>query len=582
MASETAPQAESNASTAYFDLGTFQRPISTTNPLAQLWFDRGLVWCYGFNRSEGLSCFKKAVAADPDCAIAYWGVAYASGAYYNKTWDFFDEKELRSALDETFEAAQESKRRAHRANPVEQALIDAIQQRHPSAERPKDFSEWDLNYKSAMKAAYETFGDDLDVATLYADAMMVLTPWKMWDPYSGKPAPKACTLEVKAVLERAFRQAGGYDHPGLLHLYVHLMEMSRSPEDALNAADRLRGLIPDAGHLNHMPSHIDVLVGDYRRAIEANEAAIHADNKYLSKFGGVNWYTMYRAHNYHSLIYAAMFAGKSAVALSNCILLEKSLPEELLRIESPSMADFVESYHAVRAHVLVRFGRWRDIIDLELPKDEKLYCFTVASIHYAKGVAWAATGNIDEAEREQNSFRAAAKRVPKSRWHLFNRCENILRIAEAMLVGEINYRKGYVDRSFEHLKEAISLDDSLQYTEPWGWMQPTRHAYAALLLEQRRYDEAAAVYEADLGLNDSQPRGHQHPNNVWALQGYHECLIRLGRTAEARLLELQLKAAVRLADVLVTSSCFCRRDVPEEGDCCSVNKNGKHKVPSNL
>ena len=571
------PQADSSD---YFDLGAFHRPISTNSEDAQVWFDRGLVWCYAFNRGEAVSCFKEAISADPKCAMAHWGLAYASGPYYNQSWSHLGREELQSTLNQTHASAMEACRNARGATSVERALIRALQARYPDDKPPEDFSTWDQDYANAMFDVYEKFGDDLDVAVFCAEAFMVLTPWALWDPWSGEPAPKARTLEAKAIIEHALAGDGGYDHPGLLHFYIHLMEMSREPEVTLKAADRLRHLIPEAGHLNHMPSHIDVLVGDYRRAIEANVTAVRSDNLYISKAGPFNRYTLYQAHDLHSLVYAAMFAARSTEALHYSILLEKALPENVMR--KGNMADWAEVFYGVRPHVLIRFGRWQDILNLELPKDQKLFCYTTATIHYAKGVAWAATGHVKEAEEEQQLFRAATRRISPTRMDFPNNSSDILPIAEEMLCGEIEYRKGNYDLAYKHLRKSVVLDDNLGYSEPWSWMQPTRHALGALLMEQGRYEEAAPVYEDDLGLNPVLPRGHQHPNNIWALVGYHECLMRLGRKAEARLLELPLAAAKHYADVDVASSCFCKRGVSGRASCCSNSNQTKLQSANKL
>jgi tetratricopeptide (TPR) repeat protein len=214
----------------------------------------------------------------------------------------------------------------------------------------------------------------------------------------------------------------------------------------------------------------------------------------------------------------------------------------------------------MRVHILVRFGLWQDIIDLEPPEDAELYCTTAAMTYYGKGVALTNTGRIDEADLNRRLFQNAVKAVPSSRTIFNNTCQDILGIAAAMLDGEIEYRRGNTELGFQQLRRAIELDDSLPYDEPWGWMQPTRHAYGALLLEQGRAEEASAVYAADLGLNDTLPRAQQHRNNVWALHGLHECLTRLGRESEARILRPQLQLALAVADVPVKSSCFCRNN----------------------
>lgn len=388
----------------YYDLGSFHRQVSTTSEEAQLWFDRGLIWTYAFNHEEAAQCFKKAISQDPDCAMAYWGLAYSLGPNYNKPWDFFDSQDLDTTVNEAHHAAIQSQEKASKASLVEQELIKAVQLRYPHGQAAEDCSIWNEHYAAAMESVYRKFSDDLDVATLYADSLMNLTPWKLWDLRTGKPCPGARTLDAQEVLDGALLGEGALQHPGLLHMYIHFMEMSATPEKALVVADNLRGLVPDSGHLNHMPTHLDVLCGDYRRAIASNSHAIRADEKFLAKAGPLNFYTLYRAHNYHFRIYAAMFAGQSKVALDTIAQLEASIPEELLRVSSPPMADWLEGILAMRVHVLIRFGRWQEVVDLPLPGDQSLYSVTTAMLHYAKGVAFAATGRVEHALKEQSLF----------------------------------------------------------------------------------------------------------------------------------------------------------------------------------
>ncbi|MGY0055566.1 hypothetical protein ACWY4P_03215 [Streptomyces sp. LZ34] len=544
----------------YFDLGTFTRPVSTRSPEAQLWFDRGMVWTYAFNHEEAVACFEAAAEADPDCAMAHWGIAYALGPNYNKPWDFFDEVDLERTVRRTHAAVERAHATSANATPTERALIQALRARYPQPQAPEDCSIWNTPYAEAMRAVYELASDDHDVATLYADALMNLTPWKLWDLRTGEPAADARTVEAETVLDRALRSEAGARHPGVLHMYIHLMEMSPTPEKALVVADRLRGLVPDAGHLHHMPSHLDVLCGDYRHVVEVNTDAIAADEKYLRHAGAMNFYTLYRSHNHHFKIYGAMFLGQCRTALDAAAQLEASIPEELLRVDSPPMAEWLEGFLAMRVHVLIRFGRWEDILARPLPTDPELYCVTTAMLHYARGVAYSALGMIRRAEAERESFASAVERVPESRMLFNNTCRDILEVASAKFDGELNYRKGEYDLAFASLAHSIDLDDNLPYDEPWGWMQPTRHAYGALLLERGRVEEAEAVYRADLGLDDTLPRASQHPGNVWALHGYHECLVRLGKAAEARIVAQQLTIAAALADVPITKSCFCRLD----------------------
>lgn len=527
---------ESDRNDKYFDLGSYHRPITTKSASAQTWFDRGLIWTFAFNHEEAVNCFKNAIRDDPECTIAYWGLAYAIGPNYNKSWDTFDGKDLHISLREAHRAALHAKDMViDSMTAAERALIEAIQYRYPS-ETIEDignqaveqiFAAWNLNYAESMGVAYKNNPDDLDIAALYADALMNLTPWKLWNLKTGQPNPSSRTLEVKGVLERAISSNGGLKHPGILHLYIHLMEMSPTPENALRVADHLRGLVPDAGHLNHMPTHLDVLCGDYQQAIRSNTQAIQADEKYFATSGSLRFYTLYRAHNYHFRLYAAMFAGQSRVALDTVALLERSIPEQLLRVESPPMADWLEGFIGMRVHALIRFGRWEDILVLKLPHDQTLYSVTTTMLHYAKGVASAALGRIEEAENERELFKKALMHVQPSRTIFNNSCLHILQVADAMLNGEIEYRKSNIEQAFIYLRQATKLDQELPYDEPWGWMQPPRHAYGALLLEQGQFEEALDVYSTDLGLNDILPRAMQHPNNVWSLHGLVECLTTL-------------------------------------------------------
>lgn len=252
----------------YFDLGSYHRHITTQSTRAQTWFDRGLIWTFAFNHEEAVNCFKNAIRDDPECAIAYWGLAYAIGPNYNKPWDAFDGRDLHISLREARKAAVHAKDVAvDSKTPAEMALIEAIQHRYPTESieevgneaNEQIFATWNLNYAESMGVAYRNYPDDLDIAALYADALMNLTPWKLWNLKTGKPNLGSRTLEVKRVLEQAISSDGGLQHPGILHLYIHLMEMSTTPEIALRVADCLRGLVPDAGHLNHMPSHLSTL-----------------------------------------------------------------------------------------------------------------------------------------------------------------------------------------------------------------------------------------------------------------------------------------------------------------------------------
>jgi tetratricopeptide (TPR) repeat protein len=544
--------------TDYYDLGSHHRAVSTASPEAQLWFDRGLVWCYGFNHDEAVRCFEKAAAIEPACAMAYWGIAYAAGPNYNKQWQAFDPVDLQRSLDRAFTAMQNALARRDTATLVERALIDALAARYPANSPDLVNPAWNDNYANAMRDVYRAHGDDHDVAALFAEAIMNRTPWQLWDVKLGTAAAGADTIEAIAVLERAMGRPGGTSHPGLLHLYIHLMEMGPHPERALPAADHLRDLVPDAGHLIHMPTHIDMLCGHYAKVVEYNTRAIEADRKFLAREGALNFYTLYRCHDHHFKIYGAMFLGQSALALSAADALIESLTEDLLRVEVPPLADWLEGFVSMKLHVLIRFGRWHDILAEEFREDRALFCVTTAMTHYAKAVAHAALGDLPAAEQQATLFHAAVAKVLPTRYVFNNTCLDILAIAGEMMQGEIAYRRGDHDAAFAHLRKSVELDDNLPYDEPWGWMQPTRHALGALLLEQGRVSEAEAVYRADLGLDPTLSRCCQHPENVWALHGLHECLVRRGATEEAARIMQRLEPTIARADVPIRSSCFCR------------------------
>jgi tetratricopeptide (TPR) repeat protein len=543
----------------YYNLGSYSRPVTTASPEAQLWFDRGLNWLFGFNHGEAIACFQKALERDPACAMAHWGISYAAGPNYNLPWNRYDPAGKAAALTVAYDAMQGALAHAAGASPVEQALIRALPARYPQREPLDDQAPWDAAFADAMRQVFHAHRDDLEVRSVFAEAIMNLTPWKMWDLTTGGIAEGAGTAEAVAMLESAFRDLpAAWNHPGLLHLYVHLMEMSPFPQRALRAGDRLRDLVPDAGHLIHMPTHIDVLCGHYRDVLVYNQRAIVADRKFLAREGAMNVYALYRTHDYHFAVYGAMFLGQYTAALEAAQELIDTTPEALLRIPSPPMADFIEGYLPMKQHVLVRFGKWQEIIAQELPRDRELYCSTTAMMLYAQAVAHSALGHIAEAEAAKAAFLEAKRRVPKSRFVHNNTVQDLLGVAEAMLDGEIEYRRGNYEVAFAHLRRSVALDDALPYDEPWGWMQPTRHALGALLLEQGRVAEAEAIYRSDLGLDGTLSRACQHPDNLWSLHGLHECLTRRGEKVEAALIKQRLDLALARSEVPVKASCFCR------------------------
>ena len=546
----------------YYDLGAYSRKISTTSADAQTWFDRGLNWVYGFNHGEAIACFQKALASDPDCAMAYWGIAYAAGPNYNQPWNKLDPVRKAKFLATAFDATQAALSRIEGATPVEAAMIRALPARYPQRDPIEDQSAWDKAFTIAMRPVFSAHPGDLDVRAVFADAILNEAPWKLWDLPTGRPSQGTGTTEAVDVLESCLRDDPRvWDHPGLLHLYIHLMEMSPFPQRALRAADRLRDLVPDSGHLIHMPTHIYVLCGNYHDAMVYNQKAQVADRKYLARAGAMNAYTIYRTHDHHFVVYGALFLGQYAPAMRAAQELIDGTPEELLRTPLLPMADLLEGYLSIKQHVLVRFGKWQEIIEQELPQDRELYCSTVAVMLYAKSVAHSALGQVAQAERARDEFLVARSGVPKSRRVHNNTVDDLLAIAEEMLNGELEYRCGNFEVAFAHLRKSVQRADDLPYDEPWGWMQPPRHALGALLLEQGRVAEAEDAYRSDLGLDGKISRPCQHPENVWSLHGLHECLTRRREPLEARLIKQRLDLALARSDVPVRSSCFCRRQL---------------------
>jgi tetratricopeptide (TPR) repeat protein len=536
-----------------------------------------MLWTYCFNHNEAITCYEQAIAHDETLALAYWGISFCSGPNYNKTWRLFDERDRLNAIEACYTYSQLALQRAGNATPWEKGLIEALRFRYPDNNPDRDLAACDRAYADAMRDVHKQFGDgDFDIITLFADALMNVAPRKMFNTANGQPISTTPVFEVKDLLESTLKMPGVEKHPGVAHMYIHLMEMSATPEAALPAADMIRDQVPDTGHTYHMPAHIDVLVGDYRRAVEYNLKATIADDKFFQTNGASTFYSYYRLHDYHSLIYAAMLGGKSKAALSATDRMEATITEPLLRVETPALANWMEFFKAVRVHVYIRFGMWAELKQLRPLEDKHLYCVTNVMRHYGKAIAHAATGEVEEADKEHELFRQATQFVPPTRLDFPNKITDILKVASAMLDGEIEYRRGNYEVAFNRLRDAIALEDELPFAEPWGWMLPARHPYAALSLEQGHVEQAALAYAEDLGLHATPKRAHQHPNNVWALHGYHECLLRLQRDAEANIIKRQWILAAAEADVNITSSCFCRLDVLSADANSSVNGcNGK-------
>ena len=549
----------------YFSLGAHARDITTDCVEAETWFNRGLNWCYGFHHKEALRCFSKVIELDPKCPMGYWGIAYATGPYYNIPWLKMSADGRVKALQVTYNNARKAQSLATRGNftPIEQALCNALvarfqAERVSEADMEATLGQWDDDYADEMREVYATFAQDNDVCALSAEALVCRTPWKLWDLQQRRPADGTDTLEAIEIIEKALQRIADNDetqHPGLLHFYVHIMEMSPEPEKALPASNALQSLAPDAGHLIHMPSHIYVLCGQYEKTIEANVQAVVADDKYIAMDSALGIYTIYRLHNFHFQVYGALFSGQYEPALRAANEMTATVQPEHLLGGHAFLVNYLEAFYGMKAHVYIRFGKWRDE---PLPEDENIFCVTTAFWQYAKGVAYSVLGDIDNALKQQKLLRKAVANVPAERPVFQNESRDILAVAETMLAGELEYRRQNYDVAFTHLRRSVELYDDLNYSEPWSWMQPPRHALGALLLEQGHVGEAAQSYRADLGLDDTLVRPSQHPNNIWSLLGYAECCRLLEQTEELQSIEVELTKAQLVADAGINVSCFCR------------------------
>ena len=546
-----------------FNLGQYRRPTSTKSDDADRWFNRGLLWCYGFNQEEAIRCFQHAIDADAEFAMAYWGMAYACGPFYNKPWEWYGDGERPQTVKHCHQYARKALELRNNASALEQTLIEAIVAKHPvsATTRDSDYADWMQAYADAMRTAYEKSPEDLDVLCLYAEALMNLTPWKLWQINSGMPAPGAHTTDIIELLERGIEQinqSGLQPHPGIAHFYIHAIEMSPEPEKALPQANQLRDLSPDCGHLLHMASHIDSLCGNWQDASDANGRGIVADRKYLKLRGCNEFYMVSVLHNYDFKMWAAMFLGQFEVALQAADELCSLVTPDMLTSEQWYLSSTLEGFYSSRVHVLVRFGKWQQICDEPLPDDTGVYLITTILLSYAKAIAFAALGDIDNAQDWQGRFERLYVRIPD--WHVManNATTDILEVARAMMNGEVEYHAGNIEAGFDNLREANRLHDQLEYAEPWAWMHPPRHALGALLTAQGELEEALFHYEDDLGIGNRLPRCTQHPDNIWALHGYHECLTRLGRIEEAIRIKSRLDELTANADVTIASSCCCR------------------------
>jgi tetratricopeptide (TPR) repeat protein len=513
-------------------MGTVHRRVTTSSPLAQKYFDQGLRFMWAFNHDEATRSFAKAALLDPACAACFWGVSLTVGPNYNLP--FLIEERAKVASEALAKAMQKSSR----ASPVEQALISALAKRYPTAAPldPAAARPVFIAYAEAMKSVALRFPYDLDVQTLYAEALMNINAWKLWTP-DGRPA--AGTQEIVATLEGVLKRDP--QHPGANHYYIHAMEASPHPERALAAAERAKTLMPAAGHLVHMPAHILQRVGRYEDAAEANRVAAVADQSYEKRTQPPDYYpVMYTAHNYQFLAYSAAMEGRRAETMAATDDSRRAVSDEML-VGMPGADWYVAETYTAR----VRFGLWDEVLAMPAP-NPKLPGLTGAYL-FARAVALAAKGRVDDAQSALANLQQFASALPADAPAGQNSLKELLAIAVPIAQARIASAKHRNDEALTLLRQAVDREDRIAYDEPKNWFFPARHLLGALLLQTGQAREAEVVYREDL---------RQSPANGWALFGLSAALKAQGRAGEAARVTQQFESAWTHADVTLTASAF--------------------------
>jgi tetratricopeptide (TPR) repeat protein len=513
-------------------LGNVHREITTRSPEAQRYFDQGLSLMWAFNHDEATRSFAKAAELDPDCASCYWGVSLTVGPNYNLP--FLSEQRAKMA----YEALQSAQQSAHGASPVEQALIGALAKRYPAARALDVQSTAPIlaAYADAMKEVARRFAEDLDVQTLYAESMMNLNAWKLWNP-DGKPA--AGTEQIVAILESVL--ARNPRHLGANHYYVHAVEASPHPEKGLGAADRLRSLAPAAGHLVHMPAHVLQRIGRYEDAAESNRRAALADADYVRRTHPPDYYpVMYTAHNYQFLAYSAAAEGRKAETIA-AVDQSRQAVSDVMLLEMPGADWYVAESYAAR----IRFGLWAEMLALPSPNPKLLGL--KAGYLYGRGVALAATSRIAESRSTLDELRKLAAAAPVDAGAGQNTLAAVLAIATAIVEARIADAEGRSKDALALLRQAVAAEDRLAYDEPKNWFFPARHVLGAALLKQGAAKEAESVYREDL---------RQSPANGWSLYGLSAALKAQGRAAEAARVAAQFAESWKHSDITLAASAF--------------------------
>ncbi len=515
-------------------LGSYSRKITTDSPKAQRYFNQGLAFLHGFNHGAAIRSFQEAARLDPKCAMAHWAIALACGPHINLTVMPPPAAEL------AWKELQLAQQNAEHASPVERDLIEALSHRYADPQ-PQDRAPLDQAYADAMRMVWQKYPNDPDVGVFFAEAMMDLHPWNQWTP-QGEPTPG--TDEILATLDAVLKL--NPRQPFANHLYIHANEASLRPERATAAADRLRNLQPGVAHNVHMPSHIDIRCGRWHQAVDTNLKAIAADRRYRKIAGPpVGFLNVYIAHNRHMLAYAAMMTGQRALAMKHIRAMVAEMPADFLK-ENAMQA---EGFASMPLEVMVRFGMWDEIL-AEPDNYPEYMAGTRAFHHAARAIAYAAKGQTEIARKEQAIFLEKSKLVPKEEIFGNNPQEALLALTARMVEGEILVRENKLDAGIAELREAIKLEDALNYDEPPGWLIPVRHSLGATLMQNGRYAEAEQVYRDDLA---------KLPENGWSLYGLASSLKAQQKNAsEAAATKEKFRKLWTQADTKITSSCLCQ------------------------
>ncbi|SCX05512.1 hypothetical protein SAMN05216379_103128 [Nitrosomonas eutropha] len=518
--------ADERQASALLNLGTHTFPVSTQNKLAQQFINQGINLAYGFNHAEAGRAFKEAARLDPGLAMAYWGQALVLGPNINAAMDAGEEPLAVKLINQ-------AKSLMTTASPKEQALIQALEKRYSGMAEARKVN--DKAYADAMREVHHQFPDDPDIAMLYVESTMDLRPWGYWmrDGY-----PFEGTNEIVALTEDMLRRYP--NHPGALHMYIHLMEPTSNPERAEQAADKLLTLMPQAGHMIHMASHIYQRVGRYADAVKSNQMAIKADEEYIAQFKAQGLYpVVYYPHNIHFLWFAASASGQYALALKSARDAASKVDDKLL-----SQMPFTAIFRVLPYWTLARFGQWQSVLAEPAPPADN--AFLTGSWHYVRGLAYIAMGQLQQAGMELAQLHKIVK-DPSLNTPLLsqNTAYNVLRIAPEVLAGELAAAHGKLDVAIAHLERAVRLEDGLVYTEPAEWHYPPRLALGAILLEADRPDEAETVYWEDLRRNR---------DNGWALFGLQQALRAQNKTVEADVIKARFQKAWEHADIPLSAS----------------------------